>query len=157
MLGYQERFHGAGGLAGTGQRDHCSTVIDEIGVVVGELQTLHRFAGHPERGLECLPGGDHDGQRVSAADHHDSLDTGGEPVGDGAERRAVLPQCGLYRCRLVEQFGSGRLDADAQLGVQRIIARQGQDVGALGVGDPLHDGTLTGVQRAGIRIEKRTH
>ena len=51
-------------------------------MVVGELQALHGFAGHPEHALERLPRGDHDGQRVSAADQHDAADAGGEPVGN---------------------------------------------------------------------------
>ena len=124
-------------------------------VVVGELQALHRFAGHAEHALERLPRGDHDGQRVSATDQHDAPDTGGESVGDGVESLRVELQCCPYRRRLAEQFRSGRLDAKAQFRVQRIIARQGEDVGALGVGDPLDDGALTDVERAGTRVEKR--
>ena len=80
-----------------------------------------------------------------------------EAVGDGVEHGVVLPECCLYRRRLAEQFGSGRLDAEAQLLVQRIIARQGEDVGALGVRHSLDHRALTGVERAGLRIEKRTH
>ena len=68
--------------------------------------------------------------------------------------RRIELQCCLYRRRLAEQFRSGRLDAEAQFRVQRIIARQGEDVGALGVGDPLDDGALADIERAGIRIEK---
>ena len=79
-----------------------------------------------------------------------------EAIGDDHRARRVLPECCSYRRRLAEQLGSGRLDAEAQLRVQRIIARQGEDVGALGVGDSLDDGALTGVERAGARIEKRT-
>ena len=68
---------------------------------------------------------------------------------------AFVLQCGLYRRRLAEEFRSGRLDAEAQFRVQRIVARQGEDVGTLGVGDPLHDGALTDIERAGARVEKR--
>ena len=85
MLSHEERFDGAGRLARTGQRDNGCAGVDEMRVVVRELQALHGFAGHSEHALERLPRGDHDGQRVSAADQHDAPDAGGESVGNDVE------------------------------------------------------------------------
>ena len=155
VLSHQERFDGAGRLARTGQRDDRRVGVDQVRVVVGELQALHGFAWHAEHALQRLARGDHDGQRVAATDQHHASDAGGESIGDDVESCGVELQCCPYRRGLAEQFRSGRLDAEAEFRVQRVIARQGEDVGALGVGDPLDDGALTDVEGAGTRVEKR--
>ena len=154
MLSQQERFDGPRGLAGTGQGDNRRAGVDEVRVVVRELQALHGFTGHPERALERLPRSDHDGQRVPAADQHDTADAGGEPVGNLVQSGRIELQCCLYRRRLAKEFRSGSFDARVQFRVQRIIAGQGEDVGTLSVGDPLYDGALADIERAGTRIEK---
>jgi hypothetical protein len=77
-------------------------------------------------------------------------------VGNLVDRCRIELQCCPYRRGLAEQFRSGGLDAKAQFRIQRVIARQGEDMGALSVGDPLYDGPLTDIMRAGTRIEKGT-
>ena len=124
-------------------------------VVVGELQALHGFAWHAEHALQRLARGHHDGQRVPAPDQHHASDPMGEAIGDIIQGRGVKLQCRPYGCRLIEKFRSGRLHPRAQLGVQWVIARQGEDVGALHVGDSLDDGTLAGIERAGGWVEQR--
>ena len=106
-------------------------------VVVGELQALHRLARHAEHAVSSAcraaimtasesPQPTSTTRRIPVA----------EPVGDDVESCGIELQCGPYRGRLAEQFRSGRLDAEAQFRVQWVVARQRQDVGALGVGDP---------------------
>ena len=68
----------------------------------------------------------------------------GEAIGDIIQGRGVKLQCRPYGRRLIEKFRPGRLHPGAQLGVQWVIAGQGEDVGALRIGDSLDDGTLAG-------------
>ena len=79
----------------------------------------------------------------------------GEAIGDIIQGRGVKLQCRPYGRRLIEKFRPGRLHPRAQLGVQWVIARQGEDVGALRIGDSLDDGTLAGIERAGAWVEQR--
>ena len=79
----------------------------------------------------------------------------GEAIGDIIQGRGVKLQCRPYGRRLIEKFRPGRLHPRAQLGVQWVIAGQGEDVGALRIGDSLDDGTLAGIERAGAWVEQR--